>query len=377
MKEYIAYMDGITAPDTLRQRLLSLEAPQKRPAAWKRYGTLAAVLLLVVGGAGAWRVSQYFRTFTPTALESNDPGRPDANAEPGTPDVDIPEIADAAQPDIALAEPGDIVEPGPKTYGGYEVVYGSGPDAIVSYHVLPYIEYGEAEGAVAADWDLPYGATRRVLTQDEIIALMGGADAVSDHLDWGEYQLSGWAAWYADGSFWGAFIDGLLIYYGGPANQFEFAVTANQLPPTCFGYPNSVTQEIRGLTVTADKYDWELAEPLSYNISERRVSFMKDSFGYRFEMSSGRVDAAEEMVSRLVARIADKGLDLDTLTSDGAELAHPWEDPNYAEPDYFCDCPDCADGTVHTHPYNPQEALDPSYDAPVVEEDDPWPWPGD
>ena len=347
MKKYVEYMDSVSVSDTLHQRLLALESYQKRPA-WMKYGAMAAALLLVAG-LGAWGIRQGMHTGYDTPLYFTI----DANAEPGIPDVDIPEITDIgepAQPDIAPVEPGDAVEPGMKTIGGYEVRGAdSGPDTTVAYYGLPYIEYGDTGGVeVCLDWDVPMGAVKKDLTQEEIVALMGGADAVSDHLDWGMYELSGWAAWYEDGSFWGAYIDGVLVYYGGPGNQFEFAVTANQLPPTCFGYPNSVTQEIRGLTVTADKCDREVnRDSYTWNICERRVSFMKDNCGYRFEMSSASAEAAEEMVSRLVARIADKGLALDTLTSDGAELAHPWEDPNYAEPDFSVGEPNWEDGTEY------------------------------
>ena len=56
MKQYKEYMDGIQASDTLHRRLTELEAPAKRPAAWKRYSGAAAALLLVcgLGGFGAW-----------------------------------------------------------------------------------------------------------------------------------------------------------------------------------------------------------------------------------------------------------------------------------------------------------------------------------
>lgn len=337
MKKYVEYMGSVSVSDTLHQRLLALESYQKRPA-WMKYGAMAAALLLVAG-LGAWGIRQGMHTASGQCYVYD-----------SLPDTGFPEIADNFQPDIDIApvEPGDAADDFP-VLGGYEVIYGSGADAIVSYHVLPYIEYGDTGGVeVCLDWDVPMGAVKKDLTQEEIVALMGGEDAVNTHLDWGMYALTGWAAWNADGSFWGAYIDGVLVYYGGPGNQFEFAVTANQLPPTCFGYPNSVTQEIRGLTVTADKCDREVnRDSYTWNICERRVSFMKDNCGYRFEMSSASAEAAEEMVSRLVARIADKGLALDTLTSDGAELAHPWEDPNYADPDFSVGEPNWEDGTEY------------------------------
>lgn len=221
MKKYKEYMNTVTAPDTLRQRLVELEAPASRPIPWKRYGSLAA-------------------------------------------------------------------------------------------------------GQFAADWDIPSGAARRELTGDEIIALMGGEDAVNTHLDWGMHILTGWGAWYEDGSFWGAYINGLIPNYGGPASQFEFAVTADQLPPTCIVFPGSETQEIRGLAVTADGADWE-EDAFSFPVfvHQRRVSFMKGDYGYRFEMSCGSGKTAEEMVSRLVCHIADRGLAL-TYTCSNCGCTFPF-----------------------------------------------------
>lgn len=318
MKKYKAYMDGIQAPDTLRQRLAELEEPGARPVPWKKYGAVAAALVLATG-LGAWGLGR----FGWDGLAAN--YRPDA----------IPEVTGAEQPDIAREDPGAADPLGEKTLGGYEVRgEENGPETTVAYYVLPYIEYGEV-GRVAsmADWDIPAGTERRNLNQEEIIALMGGGDAVNVHLDWGGYELSGWAAWYGDGSFWGAYIDGRHTEW---SDTFEFAVTAGQLPPTCFVYPSSVTQEIRGLTVTADKYDWELGEESLTWIPERRVSFFKDNWGYRFVMTSGDTGSAEEMVSRLVRQIADRGLALWTV------------DPNAA---YVC--PDCGQtvpaDTKHSH----------------------------
>lgn len=390
MKKYRRYMNGVKAPDPLRQRLQELKAPEKRPVPWARYGSMAAALVLMCG-LGTWGLGR---------------GGWDALAD-HFPPAGTPEAADVGEPDIALEGPGDVTEPGEKTLGGYDVTIGSGSEARVAHYILPYIEYGETEGSVELDWDIPQGATRRDLTQDEIMALMGGEDALSTHLDWGEeYVLTGWGAWYEDGSFWGAYIDGIVPNYGAALNSFEFAVTAGQLPPTCYGYSGSVTQEIRGLTVTADKSDWEnrFGEETA-SVHDRRVSFMKDDYGYRFEMSSGDPDMAEEMVSRLVCRIADVGL---ALTYDCPYCGHTFpfgavhNDPAIgAEGGYTC--PDCGvyiePGMKHYHTqvdgegaipgfvpdydptyedgvpeqdtpaYDPREAADPSYNAPAASEE--------
>ena len=354
MKQYNEYMDNIEVSDTLHRRLVELETPRKRPAAWKKYGAAAAALVLAAG-VGAWGLSR---------------GRWNAimeNFEPNAATV-MPEIADVPAPDIAFEDPNGIPEPGMKTIGGYEVVHGDGedPNTMVSYYFLPYIEYGMAKNRseMALDWGLPLGSTQRDLTRADIAALFGGEKTLSDHLAWGDYELSGWAAWYEDGSLWGAFING----YKGEQDRFEFAfVTGDHYPPTCIAYLNGVEQEIWDLTVTAWGYEWRGGH-------DRRVEFLNGGCGFRFDLTDNRREQAEALVSRLVRWIATEGLAQGTLTDHGAVLAHPWEaepgwsvgEPNWEDgvPDEDSDCPYCADGTAHTHPYDPKEALDPTYNAP-------------
>lgn len=359
MKRYQRFMDGVRASDTLHQRLLNLEPPQKRPAAWKKYGGIAAAFILAAG-MGAWGMKA---------------GLPWAGYDERLVDRD-PENATAGMPDIA---PVESIEPAPHMFAGsYEVTR----DGVTTNYLLPYIEYGETGGMeTALDWDVPPGSVKRELTQEEIAALVGGEDAVSVHLGWGaEYVLTGWAAWYEDGSFWGAYINGIMPNYGAAPRELEFAVTAGQLPPTCIAYPGSVEQNISGVMVTADKFDWK--EPWgssSYDVHERRVSFLKGDYGFRFEFSSGDPELTEEIVSRLVRWVIDSGVEADRLSSDGAVLAHPWEadpntgvgEPNWDDSGEGRTCPVCGvyieagvehyhnqDGGVDTSYYDPNELAD-------------------
>lgn len=331
MKRYQTFMDGVKAPDTLHQRLVELKQPGRRPAAWKKYATAAAALALVVG-VGAWGLSGGF----PFAANRDLP-LTELHGENGV----------IGEPDIALVEPGDAAGTGRRTLGGYEVA----EDGMAAYYVLPYIDYGEVEGAeMALDWDVPLGSVKRDLTREDIAALLGGEDALTTHLDWGGYELTGWAAWCEDGSFWGAYVQG----HGGELDHFELAVTAGQMPPTCIAYPGSVEQEINGVTVTADKHDG------AYGCS-RRVSFMKDEYGCRFDLTGTDRERDEERVSRLVRQIVDGGVEADRLSSDGAVLAHPWEaDPNtgvgesnWNDSGEGWTCPDCGvyleAGVEHYH----------------------------
>ncbi len=338
MKQYKKYMDNIQASDTLHQRLLDLEAPAKRPAAWKKYGTAAAALVLVagVGGFGAWAAHN-------NNLEKPLPPYPAGYQE------NRPELGG---PDIAVEGPGESLEPGMKTIGGYEVRQGE----MMAYYMLPYIEYGMADDMtqMALDWDVPPGSVKRDLTQADFAALFGGEDALSVHLGWGGYEITGWAAWTADGSFWGAFING----YKGPLDHFEFAFTAGDvLPPTCIAYgEDGVVNQIWDVPVTAWGHDGR-------DGCGRRVELLHDGYGFRFDLTATGAGQAEELVSRATRLIIVDGVAADSITADGAVLAHPWEaDPNYSvgEPnwndgadEYDSDCPYCVEGTAHTHPHNP------------------------
>ena len=351
MKRYQQFMDGVAASDTLHRRLAELEEPKKRPVPWVKYGTMAAALALVCG-LGAWGLGKV-------------PGGPGQLAACFMPTA-APELGGLDEPDIATAEPGDVTEPAKRTLGGYEVA----EDGMAAYYVLPYIEYGETGGmGIDLDWDVPPGAVKRDLTREDVAALLGGEDVLSTHLDWDGYQLTGWAAWYEDGSFWGAYIDGLIPNYGSVVDQFQFAVTAGQLPPTCIAYPGSVEQNISGVIVTADQADWEnrFGEETA-NIHDRRVSFMTNGYGYRFEVSFGDPEAAEKMVSRLVRQMADQGVDAlewdgsytcrdcgETVPA-GVKHSHPVTgvgEPNWDDSGEGRTCPDCGvhieAGVQHYH----------------------------
>ena len=281
MKRYRKFMSGVKPSDTLHQRLRELKAPKKKPA-WTRYGAMAAALVLVFGVT--------FMMVNPALAKTRQPDSVPENVGPG-------------EPDIALAGPGESVEPAATKFAGrYEVAR----DGMTASYLLPYIEYGNtglSEVQTALDWDIPQGAFRRDMSREHIAYLLGGEDALSTHLDWDGYELSGWAAWYENGDFWGAYVMG----HQGPLDHFEFAVTADQLPPTCIAYPHSVEQNICGVMVTADGHDSVATPSGGVDASTRRVSFMREGYGFRFDLTSTSRALAEERVSRLVRLVADDG----------------------------------------------------------------------
>lgn len=322
MKRYRKFMSGVKPSDTLDQRLRELKAPKKKPA-WTRYGAMAAALVLVFGVT--------FMMVNPALAKTRQPDSVPENVGPG-------------EPDIALAGPGESVEPAATKFAGrYEVAR----DGMTASYLLPYIEYGNtglSEVQTALDWDIPQGAFRRDMSREHIAYLLGGEDALSTHLDWDGYELSGWAAWYENGDFWGAYVMG----HQGPLDHFEFAVTADQLPPTCIAYPHSVEQNICGVMVTADGHDSVATPSGGVDASTRRVSFMREGYGFRFDLTSTSRALAEERVSRLVRLVADGG-------TRGLEWATDSMGPvTVVNEDGTLTCQICGEifleGTVHTEP---------------------------
>ena len=301
MKRYRKFMSGVKPSDTLDQRLRELKAPKKKPA-WTRYGAMAAALVLVFGGVSVGMHRSAYLSGYIDSLFYEPAYRPEQEAE--------------NQPDIAIVDPSEVDGPSKKALGSYDVASGSGPEAMVAHYILPYIEYGNtglSEVQTALDWDIPQGAFRRDMSREHIAYLLGGEDALSTHLDWDGYELFGWAAWYENGDFWGAYVMG----HQGPLDHFEFAVTADQLPPTCIAYPHSVEQDICGITITADGHDSVATPSGGVDASTRRVSFMKEDHGFRFDLTSTDAEQAEVLVSRLVRWVTEGGKD---WTADGMAL---------------------------------------------------------
>ncbi len=293
MKKYKRYMDSVNVPDTLRERLVNLHIPP-RQRVWRKCGTAAAVLLLITG-LGFWGADRLPGGQVEKRLETSD-----GEMEIG-------------QPDIALEQISDAVEREKWTLSGYEVATGG----MISYYMLPYIDYGNMESSESAsclrtDWDIPEGIIKKDLSRSDIARLLGGEEVMSAHLNWDKYELTGWAAWYENGSFWGACVMG----DAGAQEHFEFAITTGQFPLTCITYSSSVEQDIGGVTVTASGHDSAANEQGGVDISSRQVSFMKDGIGYRLDLTGISRTLTEERVSRFVRwTVMDGLIDLSALTT--------------------------------------------------------------
>lgn len=345
MRGYQEYMDQIKVSDALHEKLLGLEGPARRPV-WK-YSVAVAALALVVGlgGLGAARAAGVESWDDLRALVRGLPEDGwkamawsfDPNAATATADAE----AEADVPDIALEDPGDAALYGrdaTKSAGGYEVRGAeAGPDTMVGYFMLPWIDYQELSGTVAADYSLvpPDGGLRDAGIEDILAVLGCNEDALADHLNWGGCTLTGTVGLNADGS-------AARMYIFGESDRlwFEAELCPGQMPPQCCINMDQdcATTDVWGVEVTGIK-DVGMrgdGERGIYLDVSRRAEFLAHDVGVRFTAYGVEAGAVEELISRFVRWAVVEGLDLSRLTSSGVlppvaqSSANPYElDPTY------------------------------------------------
>lgn len=308
MKKYNEYMDGVTVSDTLHEKLRNLEQPKKKPQAWKKYGAMAAAVVLVLG-LGSWGISRM--------------GGPELGQTAEGPVDSTPAIGESVTEPSVMPPVPMPNSPGMEMMGGYEVNYGE----TVAYYYLPAIRYGEVETQGELSIALPVEAEIRDLTEEELLALLGGETNLVSHLDWGDYEISAYAIVFPDDSLWMLCVNGTKGDTG--LEHFSLEVSPGRLPPTCTLYAQSELNNIWERDVYAERYDGDIA-------SSRRVSFMDRTYGYRFEITGLKAGEIEELTSRLVRFIiAGGGL---RFAPDSAEPVPPvgageMNTPAYEPPD--------------------------------------------
>ena len=222
MRNYKKYMDGVEVSPELHERLSHL-TPAKGPAPWKKYGALAAALVLVVG-AGALGLSR---------LGATDAG----------PAAEIAE----EEPDIApVTDPAQLPSQQLQTNGGYEVTEGE----VVSYFMLPAIVYNDAKDMMMADYSLaPPGSLSRTAGRSDVSALLDGADMTA-HLLWDDELAWSGTVWLReeDSSPCAA-----SLYAEGESVMFFVELMEGSAVPSCVVYPDASykTTTFQGVEITA------------------------------------------------------------------------------------------------------------------------------
>lgn len=303
MNNYRSYFDRIEAPETLRTRLKTLEpkTERRRPPAWKRYGALAAVLVLAVGIGGAWVLRSGVLGIRVGGWNEN------------------PAVSENAVVSATIEQaPADDTEEGTETIGGFEVNDG----AVVHYYLLPWIEYRAGSSESLASIAIPEDCVGRDLTRADLLALVGGEEVLETMLDWGDMELQGTVFHHADGTVW-------VLDLWGESDRFAFSLSLapDTLPPTCLEMPVEGTTEVWGVEVAGYKggafgrgSDQKVWMP-----EGREVTFVANGVGVRFQAygPEGQGTEVEYFVARLVRQAILEGLNLSAVTADGAVIAEP------------------------------------------------------
>ena len=310
MKRYSDYMDNIEVSDTLHRRLAELEAPQKRRLAWKKYGTVAAALVLVAG-VGAYGLS---RGGWNAIMDSF---KPAAEVAPGIAEIPAP----FPDPDIAIVDPNDPYAPPDRTNGGYELIDGE----FAAYYPLPYLEWADASSEVEADYSLaPLGAVQRDMTLDDILLYAGGEKAMADHLLWDGLDWEG-TVWFVDKSTPCA----VHLHADGEDGMcFSLEVMKGSSVPSCEvpvnGYHGFNWQ---GVIVSALKNDGIMIGNSVWVQETRIVSFFSNGIGYKLTFRDDNSERADELCARFVRYAVDGGFHLYALSYEPAyDEDLPYED---------------------------------------------------
>lgn len=269
---YQTYMDSVEVSPALHQKLLGLSAP-RREIRWRRYGSLAAALVVLIGAAAFvfGRLGTGRDLFTSHHVDS---------------------------------------------IGGYEVLEGD----TSTYVELPSIAYGtESSDSSRVDYELiaPVGSVERELTETDILTLVGGETALETHLGWEGLSWSGQGIFLEDGSLW-------HLYLWGEGTDFAVSLdllAGDEIPPDCVVTEADTVTDVMGVSVKGyvggiyGRDDEETGETVVWMPESRTVEFAANGAGYRFQVYGveGESQQVEELVSRFVRLAIADGLNL-TMT---------------------------------------------------------------
>lgn len=316
MDRYKRYMDSVEPSAGFLEELKKLETPAKPPV-WRKYGAMAAALVLVAG-LGAFGFS--------CLLPRQEQGQP----ELGEP------VSEIGQPAVF---PTETLEPGkdPVTSGGYEVRGGE----TAMYLMLPYIRYQEENSRLAADYALaPPGSRSRDATLQDVIAMVGHEDSLKAHLGWGDSLDWGGVIWFGEGGSPCA----ASIHAEGQDVLFTIEMMEGSEVPECCIIPDEsyVTTQFCGVEILGlEDIGWRVDENGVEMRESRKVSFFTGEMGYKLTIYGTDAKMVNELASRFVRWAIVEGFDLEAVFMDGAEPM----DSGVGEPNY--------EGEANSPAYNP------------------------
>lgn len=316
MDRYKRYMDSVEPSAGFLEELKKLEAPAK-PAVWRKYGAMAAALVLVAG-LGSLGVGR----FLPRQ------------------EVRQPELGESVT-EPAVLPTGTPVEPGQDliSMGGYEVRNGE----TVAYFMLPYIHYQEENSQLAADYSLaPPGAWSRDATLKDLIFMTGNSDSMKVHLGWDDSLNWGGVIWFEESDSPCA----ASIHAEGQDVLFTIEMMEGSEVPECCIVPdeNYTTTEFCGVEILGLKnMSWYVNDAGMEMRESRKVSFFTGEMGYKLTIYGVDASKVDDLAARFARWAVVEGFDLEAVIMDGAEPMDPTV--GVGEPNY--------EGEANTPAYDP------------------------
>ncbi|MDD6160817.1 MAG: hypothetical protein PUB51_06795 [Oscillospiraceae bacterium] len=296
MKRYSDYMDHISLSDTAREKWKNLSV-EKKTGEWKKWGAAAAAVVLVAGAV---------------AIGSRGGGRTVPADAPGIPVAPPIPSASAGVQEIA---PGGAPDPVPVSGGGYELREGQ----VVSYYLLPYINYHQQPDELTADYSLaPPGALSRECTVDDVLALLGGESALKDHLNWGGLEVSGVLWFLEDGTPCAAFVN-----LSGAEVEIRVELMQGSSVPEDVILPDE--RYSRGMVwdveyVALRNVGYAVVDGVEMKES-RKLSFFDRDMGHKLTVYGTDAGYVENLCARFFRWAHAEGFDLTALSVDGSK---PW-----------------------------------------------------
>lgn len=294
MKRYQDYMDSVEVSDTLHEKLSHLEK-RKTAQPWKKYGAMAAAVVLVAA-LGVWGVSR---------LPGGTAGNTEIAIEPA-PSTDV----------LTPGEPADPNAPPPETVGGYEITDGE----VVGYYLLPRINYAD-EGdypSVSTDYSLaPLGALSREATRADLLALVGDENALADHLLWDSFEVSG-VLWFLED---GTPCAGAISLTDGTV-YLHVEMVAGGPVPSCVVFPEDCYESttVWDVEISALKNTGYMIDDDGTELREsRELSFLALDTGCKLTIYGGDSQRVEDLCARFTRWGILEGFDLTALDTAGAE----------------------------------------------------------
>lgn len=275
MNRYRNYMDRISAPATLHEKLLAGEPPRRRKARYApALGLAAACCLLAV--VGLWQPWSDTPAASPTAGVA---------ATPGTVESTPPEQAT----EHTLTVGGDPFQGQPHTF--YDVPVLSFPDCNDSETMM--VDYGPQEGWFSEP-----------MTAQDILDIFGGGEEIPWSLCWYHFGLDGTVIYNADGTVYNASIQGVR-----DTESFTLTLWPGQYPLLSTVYTDAAKETVDGVEVTSSMVYADNNNDRRYEMT-CRATFQAGDLGVDFVYTGEDGDAATMLPCILLwyATRADGGL---------------------------------------------------------------------